>query len=183
MDWSALAAWAEVGGAVGVIISLLYLSAQIRQSNRVARAAAQEVLATSGREFTQPIASDPELYRIFSAGVEEFDSLVGADRGRFLHLAFQMGKVFESAYYHHLQGLLDDGIWAGWKAAMAHYFHAPGWKRYWALRADLYSPAFRDFVRSLPSPTQRASASVLAAVDGGQLPGESSEAGSDRAAS
>jgi hypothetical protein len=161
MDWSAVAAFAEVGGAVGVIASLLYLSVQVKQGNRVARAAAQEVLAKSGREFTQPISSDPELYRIFSLGIEEFDSLAGADRGRFLHLAFQMGKVFESAYYHHAQGLLDEGIWVGWRTAMAHYFHAPGWQKYWAIRADLYSPEFCDFVRHLPPPAHRASASVV----------------------
>lgn len=164
MDWSALAAWAELGGALGVIASLLYLSAQIRQANRVARSAAQETVARSGREFTQPIASDPELYRIFSAGVEEFDGLEGADRGRFLHLAFQMGKVFESAHYHHSQGLLDEGMWIGWRAAMAHYFAAPGWQKYWALRSDIYSPAFRDFVRDLPAPTHRSTASELASA-------------------
>jgi hypothetical protein len=183
MDWSVVTAWAEICGAFGVIASLLYLSAQIRQGNRVARAAAQEAVASSGRQFTQPIVSDPELYRIFSAGIENFDVLEGADRGRFLHMAFQMGKVFESAHYHHTQGLLDEGIWASWHTAMAHYFHAPGWKKYWALRSDLYSPAFRDFVNELRPPAQRATASVLASLDLTEGAGVSATARSDQAAS
>ena len=161
MDWSAVAAWGEVGGAIAVVVSLLYLSAQVRQGNRVARAAAQESLQNAFRNFRQPLASDAELYRIFDRGVEEFDSLEGDDRGRFFHLAFQFGKVFESAHYHYTRGLLDDGSWEGWRNGLAHYFHAPGWQKYWALRSDLYSPELRAFVSRLPIPERRASAGTV----------------------
>ena len=61
MDWSAVAAWGEVGGALAVVISLLYLSAQVRQGNKVAHAASQESLQNAFRNFTQPLASDPEI--------------------------------------------------------------------------------------------------------------------------
>ena len=153
MDWSAIAAWGEVGGAIAVVISLLYLSAQVRQGNQVARAAAQESLQNAFRNFTQPLASDPELYRIFDRGVEEFDSLEGDDRGRFFHLAFQFGKVFESAHYHYTRGLLDDGSWEGWQ-------------QYWAQRSDLYSPGFREFVARLTVPDRRATAGTIPETPG-----------------
>lgn len=158
MNWSAIAAWAEMASAIGVIVSILYLAAQVRQGNRVAKATAQEALTNSFRNFTQPLAADPELYRLFDEGVEAFDELDGADRGRFIHLAFQFGKFCESAHYYWLQGLLDDDKWEGWRAGIAHYFHAPGWQQYWALRSDLYSPAFRSFVADLPAPEHRATA-------------------------
>lgn len=161
MDWNMLAAWAEVAGAVAVVVSLVYLAAQIRQGNTVAKAAGQESVVNAFRNFTQPIAQDPDLYRLFHQGVEEFDSLEGDDRGRFFHLAFQFGKVFESAHFHYTRGLLDEGTWVGWCNGLAHYAHAPGWRKYWALRSDLYSPEFREFVATLPAPKNRASASVV----------------------
>lgn len=164
MDWNAVAAWAEVAGAAGVIVSILYLSAQIRHGNRVARAVAQESLANSFRSFTQPLAQDPEVYRIFHLGVEDFDALEGDERGRFFHLAFQFGKVFESAHYHYSRGLLDDSSWVGWRNGLAHYYHAPGWQKYWRLRSDLYSPEFREFVHTLPLPERRASAGVVPSI-------------------
>ena len=161
MDWNVVAAWAEVAGAVAVVISLVYLTAQIRQGNTVAKAAGQESVVNAFRNFTQPIAQDPDLYRLFHRGIEEFDSLEGDERGRFFHLAFQFGKVFESAHFHYTRGLLDEGTWVGWRNGLAHYAHAPGWKKYWALRSDLYSPEFRAFVATLPAPKLRASASVV----------------------
>jgi hypothetical protein len=44
---------------------------------------------------------------------------------------------------------------------MAHYFHAPGWQQYWALRSDLYSPTFRAYVAALPPPERRRTAGGL----------------------
>ena len=38
MNWEAIATIAEIVGAVGVIASLIYLAAQIRQSTKVSRA-------------------------------------------------------------------------------------------------------------------------------------------------
>lgn len=40
MDWNAVGALAELFGATAVVISLVYLAAQIRQSGRVSGAAA-----------------------------------------------------------------------------------------------------------------------------------------------
>jgi hypothetical protein len=161
MDGAAVAAWGEVGGAIAVVVSLLYLSAQVREGHLVALASAQESLQNAFRNFTQPLAADAELYRMLDKGVEEFDSLEGDDRGRFCHLAFQFGKMFESAHYHYTRGLLDEGSWEGWRTGLAHYFHAPGWQEYWALRSDLYSPEFRAFVSRLPIPERRASAGTV----------------------
>ena len=53
MDWNAVAAWAEVAGAVAVVISLVYLTAQIKQGNTVAKAAGQESVMNAFRNFTQ----------------------------------------------------------------------------------------------------------------------------------
>jgi len=161
MDSTVIAAWGEVAGAIAVVVSLLYLSAQVRQGNRVARAAAQESLVNSFRNFQQPVASDAELYRIFDQGVDDFELLDDLDRGRFFQLAFQWGKIFESAHYHWEEGLLDEGTWEGWRTSFAHYFHAPGWQRYWALRSDCFSPAFRSFAETIPVPERRATASTL----------------------
>ena len=162
MDWSAIRAWADLAGAFAVVASVLYLGAQVRQGNRVARAAAIESLVNAFRNFTQPLAADAELYRIFSTGVEDLDALDIVDRGRFFHLAFQFGKIIEIAHYYWQHGLLDDGYWEGWRAGAAHFFHSPGWQRYWDLRSETFSPAFRAFVATVPAPARRATMSTLA---------------------
>lgn len=161
MDSSEIAAWAEVVSAAGVIVSLLYLAAQMRVGNRIAKAAAQEALTDSFRNLTQPLATDAEFYRLTHQGMESFEELEGDDRGRFVHLAYQFGKFCESAHYQWVQGLIDEDYWEAWRTLMAHYFHAPGWKQYWALRYDMYSSTFRAFVEELPVPDNRSTAGTL----------------------
>lgn len=54
MNWNAVGAIAEVLGAVGVIVSLLYLAIQVRQGTKVAKAATRQALAGG----LQALASD-----------------------------------------------------------------------------------------------------------------------------
>ncbi len=46
MNWEAFGAIGEVAGAAGVIVTLMYLSSQVRASNRASKVEAK--LATSG---------------------------------------------------------------------------------------------------------------------------------------
>lgn len=68
MNWEAVGAVAESTGAVAVIVTLIYLSLQMRQNSRLLKAS----LATSTRESTNQItgllASDREALRVFTPG-------------------------------------------------------------------------------------------------------------------
>jgi len=46
LDWEMISAVGQMLGAVGVIISLIYLAAQIRNQNKESRHAAMNVLTT-----------------------------------------------------------------------------------------------------------------------------------------
>jgi hypothetical protein len=61
MDWSAVGAVGELIGAVAVVLSLLYVGRQVRQSNTMARAAAWQALNSSMNGWGTTMASSPEL--------------------------------------------------------------------------------------------------------------------------
>jgi len=62
MNWEALGAVAELLGAIGVIATLVYLSAQIRHNNDQLRGAATTAVYEYQRTLTEMLSADRELY-------------------------------------------------------------------------------------------------------------------------
>jgi len=142
-----MAALAELLGAGGVIISLLYLAAQVRQSSRESRVAAGETAIRAFREILMPINTNAELVSLYSRMFLDPDTFDGPDGPQAFHVMFQVMKAAESIHFHHINGMLDDGTWKGWSRTLVHYINTPGFQHYWGVRQDVYSPAFQAWVR------------------------------------
>jgi len=169
MNWDALGAMAELVGALVVVVSVVYFAVQIRHSTRVSKAAAQEAAVTALRDLTKPLAQDAELSRIFRVGLEGLDGLEGEDRVRFFHLAFQFFKAAEGIHFHYVQEVLDEGVWKGYSTIFHHYLATPGFREYWDLRRDSFSPAFQQFHDTIPLSEPPLSVAELAKeTDAGQ---------------
>ena len=57
MNWDVIGVVAEVLGASGVVVSLIYLTGQVRAQNRESRLAAMHEIAIGLREAYSPFAS------------------------------------------------------------------------------------------------------------------------------
>lgn len=69
MNWDAIGAAGEVAGAVGVILTLVYLSVQIRRSTAQARSDALIKVNDMVRDVCMKLADDPELTKtVLQAG-------------------------------------------------------------------------------------------------------------------
>lgn len=137
MSWDALAALAELLGALGVIVTLAYLAVQIRQNTKLLTAS----LADSGRdaanEVTRILASNPDAARVFWAGIADRSSLAERDRQQFdavLTLAFTGYRQFFS------QGQLDELIAFEWLLGF------PGAREWWANYSATFAGPYRDYV-------------------------------------
>jgi hypothetical protein len=122
VSWDALAALAELLGALGVIVTLAYLAVQIRQNTKLLTAS----LADSGRdaanEVTRILASNPDAARVFWAGIADRSSLAERDRQQFdavLTLAFTGYRQF---------------------------FSFPGAREWWANYSATFAGPYRDYV-------------------------------------
>ena len=63
MNLAAINALAQLIAAIGVIVSLFYLAAQIRQNTRSMRAMVVDSLAQSIADLIRPMAQDREVMR------------------------------------------------------------------------------------------------------------------------
>jgi hypothetical protein len=152
LDWTAVGAIGEMLGGMAVIVSLIYLSFQVRQNTRALRASSTESVVASLRDWMRPLILDPDTARLFRTGVEgEWQSFSPDDRARFLHMLFGYLKTFENVHYQYRQGTLEPDLWEGWYNILSAYVMSPGVKAYWKTRRNAFSPQFRVLVESITS--------------------------------
>jgi hypothetical protein len=119
---------AQLIAAIGVIVSLFYLAAQIRQNTRSQRSVVVDSLTHSLIDLLGPQAQNPESLRAFSVVIEDWHGSTEHDRVRALPFIFATFKIFENAWFQQRQGTLDRQQWEGRDAYIRIYYHRPGVK-------------------------------------------------------
>ena len=137
---------AQIVAALGVIASLFYLGAQIRQNTRSQRAVVVDALTRGIADILS--GQTPEIMRSFVRVVENLESASEDDRLRALPQLFALFKLFENAWFQQRQGTLDREQWQGWDAYIRTYYHRPGVKSWWLMRRAAFAPGFRDYLES-----------------------------------
>lgn len=143
MNWEAISAIGEIIGALGVVISLVYLAIQIRHNTRAMMAQSAREAVAAMREFNKSMIDDQEISRIFRLGAENLQNLTEEERARFGHILFNFFKTAEELHYQYLHGTLDQEIWKSWKGIVSLYSTSPGFNEYWKMREMFFTPAFR----------------------------------------
>ena len=149
MNWDALGALGDLVGAVGVVISLLYLAKQIRLSSVQTERNSQIVRGTAYQQFRQQVnsvvalrAADPELADIWDRGLRDLDALSPQERSRLGAMFFMTVGNWESQYYLKEGGVIDERMGANRRAIVA----SPGFRKWWEQRRDTYHAEFRDHI-------------------------------------
>jgi hypothetical protein len=142
---------AQLAAAAGVIASLFYLAAQIRQNTRSMRAIVVDSLAHSIVELLGSMAQQPESLRAFAVVVQDWERASDEERLRAVSFLFANFRLFENAWFQRRQGTLDPEQWLGWDVYIRLYFHQPGVRTWWRLRKAAFAPGFCQYLeRTVP---------------------------------
>ena len=76
MNWEAIGAIGEILGAIAVLVTLVYLAAQIRQNSRFVKAATYHSTSRARNEFNFAVAMTPELSALLVRARDDSTSLV-----------------------------------------------------------------------------------------------------------
>lgn len=82
-NWEAIAALAELGGTLGIVVTLVYLAFQIRQNSRLISTTIANADREASNDFSSLLAGNREAVRVFWAGLENRDDLELIDRQQF----------------------------------------------------------------------------------------------------
>ncbi|RLA45254.1 MAG: hypothetical protein DRR06_07735 [Gammaproteobacteria bacterium] len=145
MNWDAIGAVGEILGAGAVVISLIYLAAQIRIQNKESRMAAMHEISLGFRESLDKFG-EREIADIFVRANKDFDSLTEVETLRLITSAAAFFRSWEEAYIQNEGGRLDSRIWNTINRYYTTIFSAPAFQQVWILRKEQFDDKFRDFV-------------------------------------
>lgn len=148
MNLEAINAIAQLIAAIGVIASLFYLAAQIRQNTKSQRSVVVDSLTSSLIALLGPQATEPNVTRSFAAAVEDWRGASEEDRSRAVATLFALFKLFENAWFQKRQGTLEREQWEGWDLYIRVYFHRAGVQVWWADRRGMFAAGFRNYVEA-----------------------------------
>ena len=110
MNWEAIGAIGEIIGAIAVVATLVYLSAQIRQSNREARASTLQAALRFEMEATGIVAQHGEIWDKVVTGkpLEK-----GGEMRTAIIIYNTVMTEAENRYHQFKAGYLDEQSWEG----------------------------------------------------------------------
>ena len=150
MNWEAIGAIAELIGGVAVLVTLVYLSIQVKQNSQMQRQ--QNITEQTNRCINsgQRLASDPEFADIYRRSINN-TQLTPTEFSRLSGFLFAVLTDFEEMYYNHKAGQQTEFRWENLDKHV--YFHIkPGTKgnQWWhRLKEHFYTKEFIHHVDRL----------------------------------
>lgn len=155
MNWDAVGAIGETVGAVGVVITLVYLAIQIRSATLASRVASKLAAAGMYTEFLKTLIDSPEINDIFLRGRKDIGTLSPEEFQRFSNLALQGFAFFSASKFQHSSGALSESDWYEHLAIIRFWLRGKGYQDWWHDHGiHLYGP---DFVAFIAEELQRVS--------------------------
>ena len=107
MKWDAIAAIAEMLGVIGIIVSIVYLGIQVRQSNRVAEDTSFQGILALGNASLREMSLN-ENRDIIMNGLLRYDELAAGDKLVFDNMLFGLFTTIEGILLSNSKQLLHD---------------------------------------------------------------------------
>ncbi len=129
MNWEAVAAVAEVGGVLAILVTLVYLARQVRQGNKEAQDSTAWRITESIAELAKVIATDADSAEIWCRGVDEFDSLSRVERERFASMLGMWTNILMALYRTKQTSAIPHEYWNQMRETTAMYMEYPGFRK------------------------------------------------------
>ena len=141
-------------GAIGVVLSLIFVGYSIVQNTRATRAQTRHAITQSFMSIAEIISERPEAFALgMSSNPKDFDKLPTGDKAYFIASMFGLFKYYELMFMEYKDGNTDEVSWNAWSLHMLMQFHQPGVRAWWALREATFHPEFRKFLNESEPPS------------------------------
>lgn len=151
MEWDAIGAIGEILGAVAVFASLLYLGAQIRMSNRLARAESRENANEMFDRWRSKLVTDDALLELWEQGIDAPETLEGRDTSRFFWLVGELVHNIRVQYMRAIE-IGDPDEVQRVEGLLGLWIPRPGVLWIWPRLGPFCEPAFREVVQRIGGP-------------------------------
>ena len=155
---------AEVVGAAGVIVSLLFVAMQLRENTHALRAAESQSLHDSENAFYSDISLNPDLARIWEIAPKGSASIPEEDRPQWNILATRTILLFQMVHYQRCKRMVEDELWEAWDASWIEVMSTHiGIREAYEQNETICTAPFREYTDSCKRRYQEGSAAQFIA--------------------
>ena len=147
-----LGSYGEFVGAIAVVVTLVYLTIQLRQNTKSSQNASWQAIIRQLSDLDVLEATDSELSSFFETAEESPESLTGDQYRKFVKIAQPRFGALEYAYLANKNGTIDGFFWDGLHPYTKYLISKSGYQRFWTeQKHNMYHPDFIAYVDSLVS--------------------------------
>ena len=125
VNWEAISAIGQVGGAIALVISLIYVASEVRRNTRATHLAAIRSMHDAFNRWIQQIAEHPHLTEVYNRGIHDFESPEGTDLIRFFSLMHGAFRNHEEIYHLQAKAIWKKTCGVGGKRSCETSMHIP----------------------------------------------------------
>ena len=156
MSLDMLANAATVVEAAFVVISVFFIWREIRQSNKLTKAANVQALTELSSPFNMQLIQDRQMAEFWYKGASQFDKMDEIDQRRYMELLIWWLILHENVYYQYAKGLIDKDFYAGWSYDLEKFVKLQNLGRHWESMRISYQAEFAEHVSELIQKAQPA---------------------------
>jgi len=144
-DWGAIG---DLIGGVAIIVSLVYVGVQIKQSTAAARAATNQAFSAQYANHMLPL-QNIDFRDVFMRGLTGLDQLDSGEQVAFFSYLNGVMRMFEAFYLQKRDGTFDSAVYDSWATQLVDMFGNSGAQEYWMIRRHTFAPMFADHIEQL----------------------------------
>lgn len=155
MNWEAIGAIGEILGAGAVVITLIYLTAQLKQNSQQIRINSSQTAMSDYSGRIIDVLSNPESLVLFRNGLRGMTSLSMDEQARFhaimlgFHTSFTQNRtLFE-------EGVITEALFNDWAEDWVSILKCPGAIEWWSRFSGMLDEESQNYVEGLVEKSDR----------------------------
>ena len=144
-----LGALGELVAAVVMVITLAYLTVQVRQGNAIARAQTRQSMMEEVREDLHKVIDEPSIFHCFTKA----GTLTPDEKVRFVSWLAAAMRQREYEWLQYRSGVIDRATWKTYQRLIPEHLGTQRAQKWWQISTHFFEPSFVESVNeSLASP-------------------------------
>lgn len=137
-----IATWVEVVASIAVLVSLVFLNVQIKQTNSLMRSEARQAQVVIDQEHIAKFIEHPDLASAYASK----ESLDHDDKTRLWFWVVLSMRAREHEWFQYQHGALDSQSWDSYKRVIPFTLGTNRTRRYWSVTRAFFDPGFAELV-------------------------------------
>jgi len=126
MNWDAISAIGEIVGAAAVVVTLIYLAAQIRQNTKInSSSIRQSFYDYTTRQMLQGVESG-EFNTLLATAMTTDEDLSAGERVQLMRFTQAVFVGYQGAYFQHRHNAINDDDWKMCRSLLRSFWLLPG---------------------------------------------------------